>query len=244
MTLGRESQAVADGSQGFIRIAEEALCFLCFLLEDEICQTHSRFLNEFLGEVWTAEIQFLGDVLCGNRLGTMMLDVIDHIDRQLGRLLAHTDPLYPLGKFQHHMDAAYRLLENEQMPGWLFMPKNGATTIWESWEGTQTQGGIASLNHYSKGAVCEWLFKTMCGIRVDGENHFVIAPRPGGSFTYAKASYRSIYGEVESGWEKTESGCTFLIRIPENTSAMIILPDGSNQTVTAGTHKFDRTNCF
>lgn len=78
----------------------------------------------------------------------------------------------------YDLDAAYRLLENEEMPGWLFMPKNGASTIWESWEGTQAQGGIASLNHYSKGAVCEWLFKTMCGIHIDCENHFVIAPSP------------------------------------------------------------------
>lgn len=54
-----------------------------------------------------------------------------------------------------HIDYAYRLLENEEMPGWLFMPKIGATTIWESWEGTQAQGGIASLDHYSKGAVLE-----------------------------------------------------------------------------------------
>ena len=81
------------------------------------------------------------------------------------------------------IEYAYRLLENEEMPGWLFMPKNGAATIWESWEGTKAQGGIASLNHYSKGAVCEWLFQTMCGIRVDGENHFTIAPRHGGHFT-------------------------------------------------------------
>lgn len=45
---------------------------------------------------------------------------------------------------------AYRLLENEDMPGWLFMPKSGATTIWEGWEGTKSDKGIASLNHYSK----------------------------------------------------------------------------------------------
>ena len=81
------------------------------------------------------------------------------------------------------IDYAYKLLENEQMPGWLFMTKKGATTIWESWEGTEAQGGIASLNHYSKGAVCEWLFSSMCGINVDGENHFVISPKPGGHFT-------------------------------------------------------------
>ena len=126
----------------------------------------------------------------------------------------------------YDLDAAYRLLENEEMPGWLFMPKNGATTIWESWEGTQAQGGIASLNHYSKGAVCEWLFKTMCGIRIDGENHFVIAPKPGGSLTYAKAVYHSIYGTVECGWEKTEDGYQFKICIPANTTASVQLPNG------------------
>ena len=140
---------------------------------------------------------------------------------------------------RYDLNAAYRLLENEEMPGWLFMPKNGATTIWESWEGTQAQGGIASLNHYSKGAVCEWLFKTMCGIRVDRENHFTIAPKPGGLFVYANAIYQSIYGRVESGWEKTECKYKFRIQIPGNTTATITLPDGTNQTVTAGTFWFD-----
>ena len=75
-----------------------------------------------------------------------------------------------------NIDYAYKLLENEKMPGWLFMTKMGATTIWESWEGTEAQGGIGSLNHYSKGAVCEWLFRSMCGINIDGENRFVIKP--------------------------------------------------------------------
>ncbi len=136
------------------------------------------------------------------------------------------------------IEYAYRLLENEEMPGWLFMPKNGATTIWESWEGTKAQGGIASLNHYSKGAVCEWLFKTMCGIRVDGENHFVIVPRPGGHFTYAKATYNSVYGKVESGWEKTDAGYVFTVSIPCNTSAKIDFPDGRCEKVYAGEYQF------
>ena len=140
---------------------------------------------------------------------------------------------------EYDLDAAYRLLENEEMPGWLFMPKNGASTIWESWEGTQAQGGIASLNHYSKGAVCEWLFKTMCGIHIDVENHFIIDPKPGGNFTYARARYNSIYGTVESSWEKLECNYTFIIQIPGNTTATIVLPDGTSRTVTEGIHKFD-----
>jgi hypothetical protein len=85
---------------------------------------------------------------------------------------------------------AYRLLENEEMPGWLFMPKNGATTVWEAWEGPESKkGGIGSLNHYSKGAVCRFLFDTVCGIKVSGDNEFIVSPLPGGSLTYAKASF-------------------------------------------------------
>ena len=136
------------------------------------------------------------------------------------------------------IEYAYRLLENEEMPGWLFMTKNGATTIWESWEGTQAQGGIASLNHYSKGAVCDWLFNLMCGINVDGENHFIISPNPGGHFTYAKAEYKSVFGAVKSGWVKQDKGFVYEIEIPANCTADIILPDGTKQTVTSGKYTF------
>ncbi len=133
---------------------------------------------------------------------------------------------------------AYKLLENEQMPGWLFMPKAGATTVWESWEGTEAQGGIASLNHYSKGAVCEWLFDTMCGINVGTKpNTFVIKPVVGGTFEYAKASYNSVYGLVESGWERKDGKTVYTVKVPCNCTAEIILPNGT-QVIGAGEHEF------
>ncbi len=135
-------------------------------------------------------------------------------------------------------EAAFKLLENEEMPGWLFMPKSGATTVWESWEGTQAQGGIASLNHYSKGAVCAWLFDSLCGIRVSSENHFTIAPHAGGNMTHAKASYRSIYGRVESGWERTDGKTAYTITIPANCTAEIQIKE-KTVTVNVGTHTFE-----
>ena len=146
----------------------------------------------------------------------LILDVLDDID----------------------LATAYQMLENEEMPGWLFMPKMGATTVWESWEGTQAQGGIASLNHYSKGAVLEWVFRVMCGIRVDGENRFTVAPRPGGNFIHAEVSYDSIFGRVESGWKREDDKITYTITIPANTTAEIILPGAAAQTVAAGTYTY------
>ena len=138
------------------------------------------------------------------------------------------------------IEAAYKLLENEQIPGWLSMPRLGATTIWESWEGpfNEQGAGAGSLNHYSKGAVCRWLFDTVCGIRPDGDNHFTISPRPGGSLTHAAAAYQSICGKVESAWEKAETGYTFTITIPANCEATVCLPDGSTYTQTAGTQLY------
>ena len=153
--------------------------------------------------------------------GKRLIRALDNYGWRLGTGFLST-PLILDVLAEIDIEAAYRLLENEEMPGWLFMPKEGATTIWESWEGTKAQGGIASLNHYSKGAVCEWLFSAMCGIRVDGENHFRIAPRPGGHFTYAKARYESVYGCVESGWERGEDGSLmFRVVIPANCTAQV-----------------------
>ncbi|MBO6155415.1 MAG: family 78 glycoside hydrolase catalytic domain [Lachnospiraceae bacterium] len=141
------------------------------------------------------------------------------------------------------LEYAYKLLENEDKPGWLFMPKSGATTIWEDWEGPTSDngvgGGIASLNHYSKGAVCEWIFDEMCGIKMDGDNHFIIAPHPGGHFTYANMTYDSVHGKVYSGWEKTgDRTYKYHIELPANTTATIILRNGVKQEVPAGKYEF------
>ena len=135
-------------------------------------------------------------------------------------------------------DLAYGILENTKCPGWMYQIEHGATTTWEEWEAKQGAFGTGSLNHYSPGAVCEWLFSTVAGIRVTGENHFRIMPVPGGSLTFAEANYRSIYGEVSSRWEKTPEGISYQITIPANTTAEIILSDGTRQIVTSGTYRW------
>ncbi len=167
-----------------------------------------------------------------------LLQALEHYGWRLGTGFLST-PLI-LGVLEKiDVEAAYRLLENEEIPGWLSMPKAGATTIWEAWEGpNSSQGGIGSLNHYSKGAVCEWLFKTMCGIRVDGENHFTVAPKPGGHLSRAEARYNSVWGEVKSGWTRDGGKTVYTIAIPANCTAEILLPGGTKQSVCAGDYIF------
>lgn len=136
------------------------------------------------------------------------------------------------------VETAYNVLMNSEKPGWLYEVEQGATTVWETWEGYAGKGDSGSLNHYSPGAVCQWLFNTCAGIRVEGENHFIIAPVPGGVLTHAEASYQSLYGEVKSRWEKTESGIQYRITIPSNCTAEIRLADGRTENVTAGSYQF------
>lgn len=138
-------------------------------------------------------------------------------------------------------EAAYRLLENEEIPGWLSMPKAGATTIWEAWEGPNTtSGGIASLDHYSKGAMVEWLVADMCGINIEKENHFLLKPVPGGHITHAQASYDSIYGTIRSEWNKDEDTIRYVFEVPCNTTAVIRLPKEEEFTVCSGRYEYVR----
>ena len=165
-----------------------------------------------------------------------LIAALDNYEWRLGTgFLSTPFILYVLEKID--VEYAYKLLENEQMPGWLFMPKMNANTIWESWEGTEAQGGIASLDHYSKGAVLEWVFSEMCGIKVSGENKFTIAPKAGGKFTFAKCEYQSVYGKVKSGWKRENGKTTYKIVIPANTTAKVALPSGE-KTLTAGEYEF------
>ena len=133
----------------------------------------------------------------------------------------------------HHLELAYKMLENEMAPGWLAEVNSGATTVWEDWQGE------ASRNHYSPGSVCEWLFDTILGIRLDGKNHFLISPKPGGTLSFAEGNYQSIYGKVFSKWQvkDLEKKVIYWITIPPNTTADVKI--GSRTvTVGPGNHEF------
>lgn len=166
-----------------------------------------------------------------------LIRALEHYGWRLGTGFLST-PLILDVLAEYDLDAAYRLLENEEIPGWLSMPKAGATTVWENWEGDRCEQP-ASLNHYSKGAVCTWFFKSMCGIRIAGENRFGIVPRPGGSLSRARASYRSVYGVVESGWEKTDGRTVYTVTVPANCTAELALPSGRCETLCAGRYTFE-----
>jgi alpha-L-rhamnosidase len=138
-------------------------------------------------------------------------------------------------------DIAYRLLESERFPSWLYPIKNGATTVWERWDafvpgrGFQN-AGMNSFDHFAFGAVAEWMYRHILGIHPDihhpGYEHFTIHPRLGGTLTWAKGSYNSIRGEIASSW-KIENGQFFLtVKIPANATATVVLPTNNPEKIS------------
>ena len=123
------------------------------------------------------------------------------------------------------------------MPGWLYMAKENTGTIWEGWEGPNAQAGIASLNHYSKGAMVEWLYKSMLGIKVKGENAFEISPVISDGVDFARGSYNSLYGEVKVSWKKEKGKIAFDIEVPVNSKATFIYND-KLEVLEPGKHHF------
>lgn len=138
-----------------------------------------------------------------------------------------------------YTDTAYRLLENEQSPGWLYEVEKGATTIWENWNGKDDRGvPTNSLNHYSPGAVIGWMYGSIAGIRPaePGFRKVRIAPVPGGSLTWVKCTYESTSGKITSNWEVKDGQFYLDVTVP--VPAQIYLPDGTEENVEAGNWKF------
>lgn len=148
-----------------------------------------------------------------------------------------TPSLCPVLAEHGYPETAYKLLLQDTLPGWLYEVKKGATTIWENWDGINEKGEVkASLNHYSYGAICGWLFGGVCGIRLKN-GKITIAPQPHKLLQHVKAVYNSPVGEIVSGWRYEEDKVIYEIQIPSNGEAEVILPDGRREILTAGNYR-------
>jgi alpha-L-rhamnosidase len=142
-----------------------------------------------------------------------------------------------------YLDEAYLLLNREDYPSWLYPVKQGATTIWERWDGQKPDGtfqdvGMNSFNHYAYGAIGDWMYRVMAGIDTDeaapGYKHILIQPRPGGGFTDVKASHETPYGKVASAWTRKDGTFELRVEVPANTRATVRLPKAQLASVTEG----------
>jgi len=132
-----------------------------------------------------------------------------------------------------HLDVAYALLKQTTWPSWLYSVTQGATTIWERWDGWTHDRGFQdpkmnSFNHYAYGAIGAWLYAVVAGIDLDpeqpGYRHIVMRPRPGGGLTHARAELESPYGLIRSAWSLTDDRFDWEVVVPVNSIATVTIP--------------------
>jgi hypothetical protein len=131
-------------------------------------------------------------------------------------------------------DVIFNMNSREDVPGYGFQLKHGATALTESWQAYES----VSNNHFMLGHLMEWFYAGLAGIK-QADNSVAydkidIKPQPVGDVTAAKAIYHCPYGEIVSDWKKNGDTFELDVEIPANTTATIYIPAKSNQPVTTG----------
>ncbi len=177
------------------------------------------------------------------RAAQRMVDAVEHYKWHMSTGFHATFRLMNELTRYGHNDVAYRLLNNKTIPSWGYSIEQGATTIWERWDGYVKGRGFQdpamnSFNHYAIGSVGEWMYKTILGINPDldhpGYKQFTLQPQPGGGLEWAKGSYDSIRGTIASAWKLDGDTLTLNITIPANTTAKLYVPAKAAADVTEG----------
>lgn len=129
-------------------------------------------------------------------------------------------------------DLIYSIVSQKTFPGWGYMLENGATTIWEEWDGDNSQ------IHDTLLSVGMWFVQGLAGIQFDPERpgfkHIRIRPAIVGDLTHTNSTYDSLYGQIKSGWQRNGNDVIYEITIPPNTTASIMLPTDSPDAVQLG----------
>ncbi len=141
-------------------------------------------------------------------------------------------------------ETAWKILWQTKCPSWLYEIEHGATTMWENWDAIREDGTVdkCSFNHYAFGCVGDFMYRRIAGIQNAGNGYdkIRIAPLYGCGLAWAGGEHRSPNGPIQVRWEKkrAEEGQTEKIcisgRIPANTEAVLVLPDGSEQALGNG----------
>jgi len=164
-------------------------------------------------------------------------------DGRIGTGFIGTPALLPALLKIGEPELAAAVFLQEEVPGWLYQVKNGATTIWERWDAIQADGSVFdpsmnSYNHYAYGAVCQWLIEEVAGLRPDedepGFRHILFEPAILPALTPVKAAHESVAGRIEAGWRLDGDTVTWETLVPDDARGTLIVPDGARDVVLDG----------
>ena len=147
---------------------------------------------------------------------------------------------------------AFKMLMTDTCPSWLYEMKVGGTTIWERWDALREDGtcntgeddgtgGMVSFNHFSYGAVGDFLYRRIAGIETlsGGGKEVRIAPMVGGGLTQARGVVNTAYGKVTSEWWINDGKFTLHVDIPCSTTAIVKLPGGEEKKLGSGSYTLE-----
>ena len=130
------------------------------------------------------------------------------------------------------VDVGYRLATQRAYPSWGYWMDQGATTLWEMWDGTSSQ------NHIMFGDISAWCYKALAGIRVDpdqpGFKRVIFAPDPVKGLDWVRAEHESMYGAIKSAWQQEGGRFRLEVSVPPNATGLVRLPTPDAGSVTEG----------
>ncbi len=174
-----------------------------------------------VGGKYVAKLAASGNSLTTGFLGTpWLLPALSAIDRE---------------------DLAWVLLTRKEYPSWGYEVENGATTMWERWNSIMPDGSFGdvsmnSFNHYAYGAVGDWMYQNVGGIKAvePGYRKIRVEPSPGGGVTHGAGRLDSVYGEIATDWKLTGQDMTLAVDVPVGTTADVVLPAANTYAVLEG----------
>ncbi|MGA2543079.1 MAG: glycoside hydrolase family 78 protein [Verrucomicrobiota bacterium] len=214
------------------------------LADDIRAAFNKAFFNAETGSYGTGTQTALGCALYQGLAGPENESrVVDNLVAAIARADNHLDFGYlgaqyvPNALAAHgRADVAYAMLTQTTPPGYGWQIAQGATTLWETWDGTGSQSG--SLNHTFFGDVNAWMMKTIAGINPDpaapGFKRILINPHVLGDLAFAKGSYDSVHGLIASEWTLQDGQFRLSLTIPANCAATVSLPIADPAQVREG----------
>ncbi len=214
-------------SQCFLGLSAMLISKMYGILEDKenaeiYSQVYEGAKAAFRAAYWQADGKIKGDsqtiYALSYAVGFMLADEIrapflESIQRNGGKLTTGfigVKYLLPALCDVGAADVAYKIIKETEYPSWGYTIKNGATTIWERWNGYTTENGFEtpsmnSFNHYSLGSCVEWLYAYVLGIKLSEDGTVCISPSFSEELTWAKGAYKARKGMVYVDW-RLENG--------------------------------------
>ncbi len=175
-------------------------------------------------------------------VATLVRNIEQKSDHHVGTGLVGAQWLMRTLSDNGQVDLAYKIATQKTYPGWGYMVDQGATTVWELWNGNTADPAMNSGNHVMQiGDLAVWMYEYLAGIRTDPEKpgfrHAIVRPYPAGDLTFVTGTHKTMYGALNSSWKRSKGQFTLDVTVPANTTATVWVPAKDASAVTESGRK-------